>query len=615
MKALETVNKKEAPTTYNRTKSDQDSVRYRHKTEPDFVGSGYHPPERFVPLLAKFSHPANATQRAQLFGQLQRHYGNRYVQRVISAYRSQNAEEEESKLASEIISKKGSGRSLANRAVQRLFKSGAIQAKLRISQPNDIYEQEADRVAEEVMRMPGTENSVSGQRSAVRKEDESIQTKPTCPFTRGTSCGEEEPLQTKPLASAITPLVQRQVEEEEEEEILQAKEIFDSTTEVTPNIEANINSLKGSGQPLPISVRAFFEPRFGYDFSQVRVHTDTRAAELARAVNARAFTLGKDVWFWEGRYSPGTSSGKRLIAHELTHVVQQRHVSHGIHHIQRACGRRAVGPTPQDCTLVSDTPRGTRFLFKVGCDEFAIGEQARLERFARTIPSTATINILGLASSDGDPAFNPAFNESLSCHRASVGESILHAQGLWGNIRSVRATGGIGTPGDRTLRAVDIEVIEQGPREEPPSVCMPQYDTTYGPNRSNCAAYQSSMARRFLTWTYRHNATCACENTPNDTKNNCVRKCLQVKLAAFLTHLGPSGAVIGTCLDPIGLLDFTCPEPYCRSLYNHHVECYRECCCENEFIGYPFFWFMCEAPYPCSFVVWTINTYNPCDNP
>lgn len=155
MKKLKTEKKTDGQ-TYNRAKSDQDPVGYRHKTEPDFVGSGYHPPERFVPLLAKFSHPANVTHRTQLFNQLQRQYGNRYVQRVVSAYRSQNVEEDEDKLALEIISKKGSGRALelGNLTFQRLFKSGAIQAKLKIGQPNDIYEQEADRVADEVMRIP-----------------------------------------------------------------------------------------------------------------------------------------------------------------------------------------------------------------------------------------------------------------------------------------------------------------------------------------------------------------------------------------------------------------------------------------------------------------------------
>ena len=82
--------------------------------------------------------------------------------------------------------------------------------------------------------------------------------------------------------------------------------------------------LNTPGSPLTDQTRALMEPRFGHDFSQVRVHTDERAAESARAVNARAFTVGNDVVFGSGRYSPYNLAGRQLLAHELTHVVQQQ---------------------------------------------------------------------------------------------------------------------------------------------------------------------------------------------------------------------------------------------------------------------------------------------------
>jgi hypothetical protein len=82
--------------------------------------------------------------------------------------------------------------------------------------------------------------------------------------------------------------------------------------------------LRSPGQPLGNEVRAFLEPHFGHDFSRVRVHTDERAAESARAVNALAYTVGRDVVFGSGQYSPETRDGRHLLAHELTHVVQQR---------------------------------------------------------------------------------------------------------------------------------------------------------------------------------------------------------------------------------------------------------------------------------------------------
>ena len=81
--------------------------------------------------------------------------------------------------------------------------------------------------------------------------------------------------------------------------------------------------LSASGEPLDLETRAFMEPRFGHDFSQVRVHSDARAAESARAVNALAYTSGKDIVFREEQYAPGTPLGQHLLAHELTHVVQQ----------------------------------------------------------------------------------------------------------------------------------------------------------------------------------------------------------------------------------------------------------------------------------------------------
>ncbi|TFH47375.1 MAG: DUF4157 domain-containing protein [ANME-2 cluster archaeon] len=183
---------------------------------------------------------------------------------------------------------------------------GMIQTKLEINEPGDLYEQEADRVADTVMRMP--EPGV--QREAEPEEEEE----------------EEEGLQTKSLASQITPLVQRvpePVEDEEEEKQIQSKSNTGMAPQVTPGIAHDIHSLKGTGQSLPASERAFFEPRFGRDFSNVRVHTNERSAHTAQSINARAFTLGVDVVFGAGQYEPGAISSRRLLAHELTHVVQQ----------------------------------------------------------------------------------------------------------------------------------------------------------------------------------------------------------------------------------------------------------------------------------------------------
>ncbi len=89
------------------------------------------------------------------------------------------------------------------------------------------------------------------------------------------------------------------------------------------NIETRINAMKGGGTSLPEPTRNFYESRFGTDFSQVRVHTDSRASETAKSINARAFTVGNNIAFGAGQYAPDTQAGKKLLGHELTHVVQQ----------------------------------------------------------------------------------------------------------------------------------------------------------------------------------------------------------------------------------------------------------------------------------------------------
>jgi hypothetical protein len=108
---------------------------------------------------------------------------------------------------------------------------------------------------------------------------------------------EEEELQKQPI--------------EEEEEELQAKMASGHITEVQPDIESHTQSLRGGSQPVSENDRAFLEPRFDQDFSQVQVHTDTQAAEAARAVNTLAFTMEQDVVFGAGEYAPGGERGAK----------------------------------------------------------------------------------------------------------------------------------------------------------------------------------------------------------------------------------------------------------------------------------------------------------------
>ena len=87
--------------------------------------------------------------------------------------------------------------------------------------------------------------------------------------------------------------------------------------------EGGINASRGGGQPIPEALRSRMESGFGADFSGVRLHTDSRAVDLSQDIQAKAFTYGNDIYFNRGQYSPDTTQGQHLIAHELTHVVQQ----------------------------------------------------------------------------------------------------------------------------------------------------------------------------------------------------------------------------------------------------------------------------------------------------
>lgn len=101
-----------------------------------------------------------------------------------------------------------------------------------------------------------------------------------------------------------------------------------ATREATPGIPSIVHEvLRSPGQPLDHATRAYMDPRFGHDFNRVRIHADSKAAESARAVNALAYTVGQNVVFGEGQYTPGTRAGRQLLAHELVHVMQQSNSS------------------------------------------------------------------------------------------------------------------------------------------------------------------------------------------------------------------------------------------------------------------------------------------------
>ena len=239
-------------------------------------------------------------------------------------------------------------RTLGNRRLAQLIRAKRVtpqgkiiglQRKLTVGAADDQYEQEADHVARQVMSMPeaGSTGAMQPGISPEEEKEKTLQTKPLgatiTPLAQremGSPEGIEDkdkekkgPLQAKQSEEDIA--MQRQPEMEEDEEKakrpIQARTAGSQTDgfEAGDEVESRLTQSKGGGSLLPDSVRTFMEPRFGMDFSQVRVHTGNEAIQMNRDVAAQAFTHGSDIYYGANHH-PGNLE---LTAHELTHVVQQ----------------------------------------------------------------------------------------------------------------------------------------------------------------------------------------------------------------------------------------------------------------------------------------------------
>ena len=179
---------------------------------------------------------------------------------------------------------------------KKSFFSPVIMKKLQIGSANDSYEVEADNMANRVMYMKApSKTNINPTGSLVQRKCE--------------ACEQEEKIQKKSLAESITPLIQRSSTEK--------------GGEASTHVENQINSSKGSGATMDGKTKTFMETRFGTDFSDIKIHTGSQAVQMSRELNAQAFTVGNDIYFNEGKYNPNSDSGKHLLAHELTHTIQQ----------------------------------------------------------------------------------------------------------------------------------------------------------------------------------------------------------------------------------------------------------------------------------------------------
>jgi hypothetical protein len=170
-----------------------------------------------------------------------------------------------------------------------------IQPKLTVGQPNDVYEKEADVMANKVVQRKCEAEDIQMKCSHCEEKEKKIQRKP---IFESEAVPKEQPIQRKPASS--------------------------SDASVSPSVESGLRSSKGGGSPLPAATRHQMETGFGADFSGVRIHNDSGARQMSNDLQAQAFTHGRDIYFNSGKYDPGSSGGQHLLAHELTHVVQQQ---------------------------------------------------------------------------------------------------------------------------------------------------------------------------------------------------------------------------------------------------------------------------------------------------
>ncbi|MEB2773762.1 DUF4157 domain-containing protein [Algoriphagus sp. D3-2-R+10] len=207
-----------------------------------------------------------------------------------------------------------------------------IQSKLTVNKPGDKYELEADAVADRVVSNLSsqssvfTQNRLSNENPAIGASKSSYQTNISHIQTKCAECEAEEnneleeKIQKKPSA----------------EFTLQAKEGPSSQPEVSNTISNELRNSSNQGNPIPKKVKTEMEDGFGKDFSQVRIHTDHSAQSMSKNLGAQAFTYGSNIYFNTGKFETQSQNGKKLLAHELTHVVQQREISNL--NIQRAIG-------------------------------------------------------------------------------------------------------------------------------------------------------------------------------------------------------------------------------------------------------------------------------------
>jgi outer membrane protein OmpA-like peptidoglycan-associated protein len=311
---------------------------------------------------------------------------------------------------------------------------------IAIGPADDVFEREAERASESLG---------SSSASDVGSSTMMLSRAPALSTVQRCGCGGSAPAGGMCAACAAG-------EKEEEEPVVQRAPESDAApvaATAPPSVHATLAS---AGRPLDAPVRAHMESHFGADFGSVRVHTDPAAGASAQDVSARAYTVGSDVVFAQGEYAPATDQGRRLIAHELAHVVQQGgasdHASRDGRPVAQRVLRRALTPDFR-ITGIAPEDAGTpdMIFFDSGSTSIPASEKPKIAPFATPKGQTLTLN--GFADEIGAPAANDA----IITKRLKAVDDALKAAGHTGpRLQQNLRASGLGQIGYRHMRSVEI---------------------------------------------------------------------------------------------------------------------------------------------------------------
>lgn len=550
---------------------------------------------------------------------LPRTIGNQAVQRMLQT----DAEELEAELAGTATRRFGhdfSGIPIHASAAK------AIQTKLAINKPGDSYEQEADRVSEQIMRMP----------------EPRVQGKCACGGMPGPA-GECEECRKKPLS-------------------LQRKSL-NAAGPVAGGFAPRIvhDVLRSPARSLDPQTRAFMEPHFGHDFSRVRIHADPGASHAANAVQAQAFTFGSDIVFGSGKFAPSTPAGRKLLAHELTHVVQQGAApAAATHSPAEAAGEGATeagnlrtsrvsepgrlqrkpksgkdSPTTEDCPpmergereeaakaqlrLVERIPQQEWLIygFPIGGSEISGAEaggfishidRSLMQGHSVYMTGQYPLEVLGFSDCFAGPQVDNHVLRQIRAANFCAGVKdhyVSTPKAYPALIRSCEpapADQYVGSNATRAERAQNRSILIRRVAAKVQFQGFP-YDPKFGPSEAHCAAYSTDLARHILGPVYTNNAHCSCLVTPDEPHNNCVRDCLQDKMWTLLAAASRGRKPNDPPMD----INIACP-----IIWKHHRDCYHDCGCASEFIDYLAFDAVCNIALPCAADSAAINLLNRC---